>query len=479
MRYFEPVRDRRHAEPLVDQAVAAMIAAIQGRVLRPGMALPSIRAFAREHGLSPFTVSAAYSRLVAQGWLTARPGSGYRVAPAAPVSRPVIQDKGWTPPRLGAAWLLSDVFADHSIPIKSGCGWLPTEWLDDSGLRQSLRQVARTPINQLAGYGHPYGYFPLREHVRQALGEHGLALETDQVLLTQGASQGLDIVVRTLLRPGDAIAVEMPCYANILPALRLAGVAVYRVARSLEGLSIDELEAVARERRIKALFVTTVLHNPTGASLSMNNAFKVLQLAERHDFHIIEDDVSRELLPGLGPMLAAMADTGRVIQVSGFSKSILPSMRVGYVVADAALTRAFAGTKMALGLTTPEMMERTVHQVLRQGRHRMHLQRVRERLRQAHDELCELMDEHGLDIYTRPGAGLFLWARLPGAWRDRGALHLAEQALLDGIWLAPGSYFDPEQEDTGWLRFNVAYSTHPALWKFMRKMIQDGPAAKG
>jgi DNA-binding transcriptional MocR family regulator len=178
-------------------------------------------------------------------------------------------------------------------------------------------------------------------------------------------------------------------------------------------------------------------------------------------------------------MLAAMADTGRVIQVSGFSKSILPSMRVGYVVADAALTRAFAGTKMALGLTTPEMMERTVHQVLRQGRHRMHLQRVRERLRQAHDELCELMDEHGLDIYTRPGAGLFLWARLPGAWRDRGALHLAEQALLDGIWLAPGSYFDPEQEDTGWLRFNVAYSTHPALWKFMRKMIQDGPAAKG
>jgi len=474
MRFFEPVRDRRHAEPLVDQAVAALVEAIRGRVLRPGMALPSIRAFAREHGLSAFTVSAAYGRMVAQGWLVARPGSGYRVAPAAPGARPAAQAAGWMPPRLGAAWLLSDVFADHSIPIKSGCGWLPTEWLDDGGLRQSLRQVARTPINQLAGYGHPYGYFPLREYVRQTLGEHGLALEADQVLLTQGASQGLDIVIRTLLRPGDAIAVELPCYANILPTLRLAGVTVHGVERSPEGLRIDELEALAREHRIKALFVTTVLHNPTGTSLSMNNAFRVLQLAERHDFRIIEDDVSRDLLPELGPMLAAMADTGRVVLVSGFSKSIMPSMRVGYVVADAGLTRAFACTKMALGLTTPEMMERTVHQVLRQGRHRMHLQRVQERLRQAHGELCELMDEHGMDVYARPGAGLFLWARLPGAWRDRGALHLAEQALLDGIWLAPGSYFDPAQADTGWLRFNVAYSVHPALWKFIRKMIEKG-----
>src|SRR5690606_4308520 len=106
--------------------------------------------------------------------------------------------------------------------------------------------------------------------------------------------------------------------------------------------------------------------NPTGTSLSMNNAFRVLQLAERYDFRIIEDDVSRDLLPGLGPMLAAMAGAGRVVQVSGFSKSIMPSMRVGYVAADAILVREFAKTKMALGLTTPEMMERTVHQVLRQ-----------------------------------------------------------------------------------------------------------------
>lgn len=479
MQFFEPIRDRLHAEPLVDQVVAAIEQAIGNQVLRAGMRLPSVRAFAREHGLSPFTVSAAYSRLVAQNWLVARAGSGYRVA-----ARAASQDSsppnrvldGWEPPRIGAAWLLSDVFADHSIPIKSGCGWLSPEWLDEASLRQALRQVARTPINQLAGYGHPYGYYPLRESICQTLAGHGLPLGPDQVLLTQGATQGLDIVIRTLLQPGDVIAVELPSYANILPILRLAGMKVRGISRSEDGLALHELDALARQEDLKALFVTTVLHNPTGTSLSMSNAFRVLQLAEQYDFRIIEDDVSRDLLPDLGPMLAAMAGSVRVIQVSGFSKSIMPSMRVGYIAADAALIREFAKTKMALGLTTPEMMERTVHQVLRQGRHRAHLQRIQERLREAHDELCGLMDEHGLEVYARPRAGLFLWARLPGAWRDHGAAQLAQMALRDGIWLAPGAYFDPTQADTGWVRFNVAYSRHPALWIFIRKAVRETPS---
>lgn len=469
MRFFDPDRDRKQAPPLVDQAVAAIEQAIRGRVLRPGMALPSVRQFARLHGLSTFTVSAAYSRLVAQNQLTSRPGSGYRVAFAAQPARGASSPPGWVPPRIGAAWLLADVFADHSIPIKSGCGWLPSDWLNEAGLQQSLRHVARTPVNQVAGYGHPYGYYPLREHIQQSLGHHGLALETDQILLTQGATQALDIVIRTLLRPDDVIAVELPCYANFLQSLRQAGVRTVGVPRTSEGLCMESLEAVARQHKPKALFVNTVLHNPTGASLTMGNAFRLLQLAEQYDFRVIEDDVSRDLLPGLGPMLVAMGGSQRVIYVSGFSKSIMPSMRVGYVVAGAALLREMAQTKMAMGLTTPEMMERTVYQVLRQGRHQAHLLRLQDRLRHAHDQLLELMDEHGFEVYARPQAGLFLWARPAAGGKQTRASALAELALQRGIWLAPGSYFDPDQADTPWIRFNVAYSCHPQLWRFMRE----------
>lgn len=469
---------------MVDQLVEAIESAIQRRVLRRGMPVPSIRQFAREYGISTFTVSAAYSRLVAQGLLSARAGAGYRVASgpglsSSPALAPETAQRslGWTPPQIGASWLLADVFADHSIPIKSGCGWLPSEWLGESGLQQSLRQVARTPVNQIAGYGHPYGYFPLRETVAQNLGLHGAGLDVDQVLLTQGATQGLDIVIRTLLRPGDTVAVEVPAYANLLQSLRLAGIRVLGVPRTLEGLCIATLQTHAEARPgpgIKALFVNTVLHNPTGASFTMANAFQVLQLADQHDFWVVEDDVSRDLLPGLAPMLMALAGPRRVVYVSGFSKSITPSMRVGYIVSGGVLLKEFAKTKMTLGLTTPEMMERTAHQVLRQGRHRAHLQKVRDRLAQAHDTLYDLMDQHDFQIFARPQAGLFVWARPAGPWRDQGAARLAELALKEGIWLAPGSYFDPDQTDTGWIRFNVAYSLHPALWQFMRRIGAAG-----
>src|SRR3546814_14508205 len=117
-------------------------------------------------------------------------------------------------------------------------------------------------------------------------------------------------------------------------------------------------DLIASRHNLKGVFVNTVLHNPTGASMNMANTFRVLQVAERHDFRVIEDDVSRELLPGVGPMLAALAGPERVVYVSGFSKSITPSMRVGYIVAAPALLDGFAKIKMTMGLTTPELMER-------------------------------------------------------------------------------------------------------------------------
>lgn len=475
MIHFLPDRDRRRAPALTDQIVNAVDEAIQSQRLRPGMTVPSIREFARRFGVSTFTVSAAYSRLVAQGRLTVRPGAAYRVAAPARPTAAAAAPANWTPPVVGASWLLADVFADHSIPIKSGCGWLPPEWLNESGLREALRQVVRTPLAQMGGYGHPYGYHPLREHIADSLAAHGLLTGAGQVLLTQGATQGLDLVIRTMLAKDDVVITEVPAYANLLHMLRFAGVRVLGVTRDADGLCMDQLEDLASRHRVKAVFVNTVLQNPTGTSLSMSNAFRLLQLAERYDFWVIEDDVSRDLLGGAGPLLAAMAGTQRVIYVSGFSKSITPAIRVGYVVAGANIVPELAKTKMATGLTTPETMERTVYQVLRLGQHHKHLQRVQERLRESHDMLTDIMDRHGFEVFSRPRGGLFLWARPPAVDGVRPPAHgVAQQALKHGIWLAPASYFYPDDAapaaDPSWIRFNVAYSRHPDLWNFMQAL---------
>ncbi|WP_323016282.1 PLP-dependent aminotransferase family protein [Castellaniella sp.] len=475
---FTPRRRSPDGQTLVDQTVAAIDQAIRDRILRPGMALPSIRQFARDHRLSTFTVMAAYNRLTAQGRLQSRPGIDYRIARQL-LARP--QTAAWTIPPVGPSWLLSDVFADHSISIKAGCGWLPPDWHNETGLQHALRQLARVPVGQMASYGHPLGYHPLREHIARHLNGYGLEADAGQVLLTHGATQALDIVIRTALKPGDHVAVEIPCYANLLQLLAMNGIVTHGVPRTPDGLHEETLDTLARTHALRAVFVTTVLQNPTGASFSMAGAFRLLQQAERHNLLVVEDDVSRELLQEPAPLLTALASTRRVVYISGFAKSVMPSLRVGYLLCEPDLLQRCARTKMSLGLTSAEIMERTAYQVLRDGRQGVYLRNVRERLGAAHDLVCQKMHDADFDIAHEPGAGLFLWARPRTAIdHPEGTIGLAAQALKVGIWLAPGAYFYPDRRDEGWLRFNVAYSASPALWKFFRDAArgQPDPASK-
>ncbi|TKC79206.1 PLP-dependent aminotransferase family protein [Trinickia terrae] len=460
-------RDRSRAPTLVEQLVRGFAQAIEGQSLRAGALLPSVRQLAQTHALSTFTVTEAYNRLVSMGLVVARRGSGYRVAPRGPAARAAALD--WQPPSLTATWLVSDVFADHSMPIKAGCGTLPNEWINEGGLHHALRALARVPAARLADYGHPFGFAPLRERVAEQLDRHGLPVEVSNVLLTQGATQALDLIVRTLLRAGDAVIVEDPGYCNLLQILKLAGLAVHGVPRTASGVDADALEALVAEHRPKAIFVNPTLQNPTGATFSMASAFRLLQIAERHGLWVIEDDVSRELGNPGAPMLAAMEGLRRALYVGGFSKTITPGLRCGYVVAERDVLRELARTKMAVGLTSSETIERIVDKVIVEGRYARHVESVNERLKEAHIAVEERMDALGLEVFHRPRAGLFLWARLPIEAARAGEVVTA--ALDDGIWLAPGSYFRPDDAPSAWFRFNVPYSRDEALWSFVRRIV--------
>ena len=459
-------RDRRGTSTLVEQVVQGFAAAIESQSLRAGALLPSVRQLAQTQGLSTFTVTEAYNRLVSMGLVVARRGSGYRVATLdAPPARVNASANDWQPPSLTATWLLSDVYADHSVPIKAGCGWLPNEWVNGAGLQHALRATSRVPPGRLADYGHPYGFAPLRERIAEQLDRRGLPVDVSNVLLTQGATQALDLIVRTLLRPGDTVLVEDPGYCNLLQILKLAGLNVQGVPRTPAGLDADALERLVAAHRPKAMFVNTTLQNPTGTTLGMASAFRLLQTAERQRMWVIEDDVSRELAPAAAPLLAAMEGLHRVLYVSGFSKTVTPGLRCGYVVAERDVLRELARTKMAVGLTSSEPIERIVDKVLLEGRHARHVETVNERLKAVHVQVEERIDAAGLELFHRPRAGLFLWARLPV--EPARATEIATAALRDGIWLAPGSYFRPDDAPTAWFRFNVPYSTDDALWRFI------------
>ncbi|MFL9875871.1 aminotransferase-like domain-containing protein [Paraburkholderia megapolitana] len=461
-------RDRRTAPTLVEQLVQGFARAIDGHSLRAGALLPSVRQLAQTHQLSTFTVTEAYNRLVSMGLVIARRGSGYRVAPRETARASAGQWQNWQPPSLTATWLLSDVFADQSVPIKAGGGWLPNEWINETGLQHTLRALSRVPAARLGDYGHPYGFAPLRERIVEQLDRRGLPVDVSNVLLTQGATQALDLIVRTLLRAGDAVIVEDPGYCNLLQILKLAGLVVHGVPRTPTGIDTDVLEALVAAHQPKAIFVNTTLQNPTGASFNMAAAFRLLQIAERHRMWVIEDDVSRELAPPGAPMFAALEGLQRVLYVGGFSKTVTPALRCGYVVAERDVLRELARTKMAVGLTSSEAIERLVDKVLVEGRYARHVEAVNERLKAAHLTVEARLDALGLEVFHRPRAGLFLWVRLP-VEAERAA-DIATAALADGIWLAPGSYFRPDDAQSAWFRFNAPYSTDDALWRFIERI---------
>jgi DNA-binding transcriptional MocR family regulator len=458
-------RSRQDGQTLVDQIVQTITQTLSQGTYAAGTALPSVRGFAKSHSLSAYTVVEAYQRLVSLGLIASRPGSGYVIAERETSLPPA---PSWNAPSLNAAWLLSDVFADQSVPIKAGCGWIPNDWIDESGMQHALRTMSRIPGPRLGGYGHPYGLKRLRELIATSLRRYSLPVDASNILLTHGATQAIDLVVRTLCKPGDVVVVEDPCYCNLLEILKLVAVKVVGVRRTVDGIDIAEFEQVVVEHHPRVLFINTVLQNPSGSSLSVTGAFRLLQVADRYGLWVVEDDISRELAPPGLPCLAAMEGLHHVIYVSGFSKTITPAVRVGFVAANRELLAQLALTKMAIGLTSSEVTENTVATVLVEGHYDRHVTLVRERLKTAHERVARSMREVGLEVFHTPKAGLFLWARLPIDPDD--SLAVSTRALSHGIWLAPGSYFRPREASSSWFRFNAATSDAPALWQFMRTL---------
>lgn len=463
--------NRAQPEALVEQLVREVEFALQRQTLHAGVRMPSIRAMAKAHGISTFTVVEAYDRLVAQGTLVARRGAGFFVAGAAEA-----HDTGGhghhanfapasTASEVTNAWLLSEIFADDGIAVKSGCGWLPDSWLDEDGLHGALRTLSKGPGARFAHYGHPNGYGPLRQWIARRLGELSIDAPPDNVVLTQGATQALDLVVRTLLKPGDTVLVEAPAYCNLLAILRLAGLNVVGIPRTEAGLDLAALETAAQTLRPRALFVNPALQNPLGTSLSPAGAHRILQCAEQHGFWVIEDDIYRELAPPGTPSLAAMDGLSRVIYVSSFSKTISPSVRVGYLACSRELAHEIARSKMVAGLTSSEINERIVHAILTEGRHRKHIERLIDRLTRARSRLITQLQAHGATLLAQPEGGMFVCASLPETTRP--ARELAEAALSESIMLAPGEFFLAHNEPCHWFRFNVAYSDDPRLFRFL------------
>ncbi len=449
--------------PLVQQIVANVIALIEQGKLRSGAKLPSIRQFAKAHAVSIFTVADAYDRLVAQGHLVSRASTGFFVRRMAPadVSAATTGVRRWAP--FDSMWCLREVFENRGLALKPGCGWLPDGWLFKEGLQRGMRALAGEG-GDFGGYGDPQGYRPLRQAIRDVMSEQEISVSLQQVLLTQGSSQALDLVARSLVKAGDAVLVDDPGYANLLFSLRFLGARLLGVPRTPDGYDVAALERLIAEHRPKVFFTQPRLHSPTGSVTSLAQMHRVLNLVERHDMLLVENDIYADLDPVARQSFASLDQLNRVIHIRSFSKPLSPNLRVGYLLANADLVEDFAQLKMMAGLTSSEISERITHHVLTDGRWRKHLKSLHVRIAEAHERTAAQLLDLGFHLFAQPRAGLFLWAHHPDM-PDSDAIS-TEAAECD-IMMGPGHLYSTTLEATRWMRFNPAYCDDERIFVFL------------
>jgi DNA-binding transcriptional MocR family regulator len=404
--------------------------------------------------VSPSTVVEAYARLEAEGIIRARLGSGFYVTGAdlPPMS---LAEMGPRRDRdIDPFWVSrQSLDADPSV-LKPGCGWLPSDWMPNTALRKEMRALSRADDSVLSDYGSTRGSLELRRLLIRQFADQGIAATADQVLLTGSGTQAVDLICRLLLRPGDAVLVDDPCYFNFHALLRAHQVKIVGVPFTPTGPDISAFEQALVDENPRLYITNSALHNPTGASISPQTAHRVLSAATAHGLTIVEDDIFADFEPTLSPRLAILDGLNRVIRIGSFSKTLSASMRCGYIAArtdwiegliDLQVATSFGGSSpIAAGL---------IAGVLAGGTYRKHMDDVRRRLANARTEAVDRLAALGIVPWIMPRGGFYLWCRLPDG---HDSTVIARRCMERRVILAPGNAFSTSQSAAPFVRFNVA-----------------------
>jgi DNA-binding transcriptional MocR family regulator len=455
-------------ETLIARVMATVRNRISSRILTPGARLPSIRSFATTMKVSKSTVVEAYERLAAEGLIRSRPGSGFFVAaPLAPLSLAEIGSK--VDREVDPLWISRQALETGGDVLKPGCGWLPPSWMPEEGLRRALRALARGNASTLVDYGPPLGLFALRELLARRMAQRGVEASPEQIMLTESGTQAIDLLCRFLLKPGDTVLVDDPCYFNFHALLRAHQAKIVGIPYTPTGPDIGAFAEALSAHGPRLYITNSALHNPTGATLSPLVAHRLLKLAEQSGLTIIEDDIFADFEETPASRLAAFDGLERVVHIGSFSKSLSAAMRCGFIVAPRDWIEPLTDLKIATSFGGAGFSAALMLALLKDGSYRKHMEGVRQRLARAMAETAAKLERIGITPWLEPQAGMFLWCRLPDGI---DAAELARKALAKNIVLAPGNAFSHAQTASGFLRFNVAQCQDERLFRELAALME-------
>jgi DNA-binding transcriptional MocR family regulator len=461
--------------PVYRQIAAQIRAEIESDRIAAGERLPTIRALAGELGVHRDTVAQAYDALASQGVVESTVGRGTFVTrPRARVAaarfdpsfsslaeRLVAFDRAR--PRFGSS---VDAVPMHAL--------IPDPRLYPAdAFRKALNRVLSEGGPELLLYGGPQGHEGLRAALAHHFERGGLAVAPDEIVLCHGASQGISLALRLFCEPGDAIAVEEPTYNNTLGAALALGLRTATVPMRDEGLDLELLEATLARPDVKALYTIPTFHNPLGTTTSLEHRRGLLEVARRAQVPVIEDGYEVDLrLTGRGvPPLAALDDSGIVVHLFSFSKSLFPGARVGAIAARGRSIDALLALKQATDLSDALPLQAAMADFVESGAYDRHLVRVRKELLARRDAVLEALAREMPEgtTWTTPEGGYQIWIELPGGIDTSDLL---TDAAAAGVLFMPGSQFYDDARPGSGLRVTFAMADTKALVVGVERLAQ-------
>lgn len=462
--------DRDAGQPLCAQIIQRLRGDITAGVLPRGTRLPSTRQLARDLRVSRITVTNAYAELEADGLIETRAGSGTFVRPLralhgeVDVGADVEELPAWQqalalPRKPVRERMLREAMRDPSDDgvVAFACARGDTRLFPLDELRRTVAGVVRDDGVAALGYDDTAGYAPLRSLLAQYLRRQGVDARQDDVIVTAGAQQAIDLVVRLFVRPGDVVLVESPTYPAALEALELRGASIRGIPLDADGLRTDVLERALAEVRPSMLYTVPTFHNPTGTVMSASRRSRVVALAHEHGVPVVEDDYMREVRFGspIPPPIAAFDRHGDVLHVGSFSKSLIPALRLGYLVARGPARDRLLALKRVSDLCCSTLLQRSLHAFLERGALQRHWKRASRVYRRRHAAMLSALRRHFPPEarWAAADGGLGLWVELPP---DVSVAALFDEAIRHRVSFAEGAAFFPEPADQPYMRLGFA-----------------------
>lgn len=445
---FRP--DRAAAEPIYGQLYRHLRELIETGRLAPGEKLPPTRELALALGLGRKTVAQAYEALSSEGLVTAHVGQGSFVAsrglsatrPAPASGARAFAWEGLLAARTRRLRVPAGFERPDEIVFDFRAGGVDADTAPELELKRAFSRALARHGRAIAAHRDPLGWPPLREAIARLLIARGIDAHAEEVMVTHGAQQALDLVARALVDPGDAVAIEQPGYFAASMAFAAAGAHLTGIPVDERGLRTDVLARVLRARRVKLVYATPAVQSPTGVVLDDARREELLALADEHQTPVIEDDYDSELRI-TGPPTAALKTRDamqQVLYVGTFSKAILPGLRIGYLVAPPRLLARLAWMRFAGDFGSGAITQAALAEMLAAGDLERHVRRVRKVYATRLDALDAALGEAmpGDARWRLPAGGSALWLTLP---RRVDADALWRESLAHGLAMARGDAF--------------------------------------